>query len=65
MAINYPQWLAFAKSSYQQLKWVLLEKPNARDAFVRRTIYEELDEVFKTVEASFDDISAEYIVVFE
>lgn len=27
MAINYPQWVAFAKYSYKQLKWVLLEKP--------------------------------------
>ncbi len=35
MAINYPQWLAFAKYSYQQLKWALIEKPNARDAYVR------------------------------
>ena len=65
MAINYPQWLAFAKYSYQQLKWVLLEKPNARDAYVRGILYEELDEVFKSVDTTFDDISADYIVVFE
>lgn len=65
MAINYPQWIAFAKYSYQQLKWVLLEKPNARDAYVRGILYEELDEVFKSVDATFDDISADYIVVFE
>lgn len=65
MAINYPQWLAFAKYSYQQLKWVLLEKPNARDAYVRGILYEELDAVFKSVDTTFDDISADYIVVFE
>lgn len=35
MAINYPQWIAFAKYTYKQLKWVLIEKPNARDAYVR------------------------------
>ena len=65
MAINYPQWIAFAKYSYQQLKWVLLEKPNARDAYVRGIIDEELNEVFKSADETFDDVSAGYIVVFE
>lgn len=65
MAINYPQWLAFAKYSYQQLKWVLLEKPNARDAYVRGVINEELTEIFESVDKTFDDVSADYIVVFE
>lgn len=65
MAINYPQWIAFAKYSYQQLKWVLLEKPNAIDAYVRGILYEELNEVFASVDTTFDDISANYIVVFE
>ena len=65
MAINYPQWLAFAKYSYQQLKWVFIEKPNARDAYVRGILYDELHEVFSSVEATFDEISVDYIVVFE
>ena len=26
MAINYPQWVAFAKYSYSQVKWALIEK---------------------------------------
>ncbi|MST51665.1 hypothetical protein [Hornefia butyriciproducens] len=63
MAINYPQWLAFGKYSYQQLKWVLIEKPEARDAFVRGTINEQLDEVLLSVDETFTDISREYIVV--
>ena len=65
LAIYYAQWIALAKYLYQQLKWILLEKPNARDAYVRGILYEELDEVFKSVDATFDDISADYIVVFE
>lgn len=65
MAINYPQWIAFAKYSYQQLKWVLIEKPNARDAYVRGIINEQLAEVFEDVDSTFDEISADYIVVFE
>lgn len=65
MAINYPQWLAFGKYSYKQLKWVLLEKPEARDAYVRGILYEELDELFDLVEENFNDYLTEYIVVFE
>lgn len=65
MAINYPQWIAFAKYSYQQLKWVLIEKPNARDAYVNGILNEQLAAVLDDVGATFDEISAEYIVVFE
>lgn len=65
MAINYPQWIAFAKYSYKQLKWVLLEKPAARDAYVRGVLNEQLAEIFEDVDSTFDEISADYIVVFE
>lgn len=65
IAINYPQWIAFAKYSYKQLKWVLLEKPNARDAYVRGIINEQPAVVFEEMDSTFDEISAEYIVVFE
>lgn len=65
MAINYPQWIAFAKYSYKQLKWALIDKPSARDAYVRGVINEELDGVFSSVDSTFDEFSANYIVVFE
>lgn len=65
MAINYPQWLAFGKYSYQQLKWALIEKSEARDAYVRGTINEQLDRVFLSVENTFSDFSTEYIIVME
>lgn len=65
MAINYPQWIAFAKYSYKQLKWVLLEKPAARDAYVHGVLNEQLADVFEEVDDTFDEIAAEYIVVFE
>lgn len=65
MAINFLQWIAFAKYSYKQLKWILVEKPNARDAYVRGILNEQLTEVLEDVYSTFDEISAEYIVVFE
>lgn len=46
MAINYPQWLAFAKYSYMQLKWAMVEKPAASDAYTLGRINDELQEVF-------------------
>lgn len=64
MAINYPQWIAFAKYSYKQLKWVLLEKPELRDAYVRGIIAEELNEVYAEIDNTFAEMSEKYIVVF-
>ena len=64
MAINYPQWIAFAKYSYKQLKWVLLEKPELRDAYVRGIIAEELNEVYAEIDETFAEMSEQYLVVF-
>lgn len=63
MAINYPQWIAFAKFSYQQLKWVLIEKPEMRDAYIRGKLYAEYLDVIDDVDATFDEFSKNYIVV--
>lgn len=65
MAINYPQWLAFAKYSYQQLKWVLMGKPNARELYIKRYLYENLWDVFYSTDEIFNEFSTKYIVVFE
>lgn len=65
MAINYPQWIAFAKYSYSQLKWTLLEKPELRDRYVTGQLYEELEEAELAVDHTFNDFAKDYIVVFE
>ena len=43
---------------------MLIEKPNARDAYVHGKLNEQLSEVLKDVDTTFDEISSEYIVVF-
>lgn len=63
MAINYPQWLAFAKYSYKQLKWVLIEKPDMRDAYVNGELYGDYLNVIDGVDKTFEDYSKDYIVV--
>jgi len=64
MAINYLEWISFAKYSYKQLKWALLEKPELRDAYVRGTIFEELSVVYEDIDAAFREYAEKYIVVF-
>lgn len=64
LAINYPQWILFAKYSYKQLKWVLLEKPELRDAYVRGIIAEELKEVYNEVNRTFDEFAKDKIVIY-
>lgn len=63
MAINYPQWIAFAKYSYKQLKWAIVEKPELRDAYVRGKINKELQTVYKEIDTTFKKFSEQYIAV--
>ena len=63
MAINYPQWIAFAKYSYSQLKWALLQKPELRDRYVSGRLYDELEETVLSVDHTFEDFAKDYIVV--
>ena len=65
MSINYPQWVAFAKYSYFQLKWAVISKPDAQNAYVLGKINEELSRVIDSTDALFDDFGKDYIVVME
>lgn len=63
MTINYPQWIAFAKYSYKHLKWVLIEKPELRDTYVRGKINEELQISYDEINDLFDEYTKNDIVV--
>ena len=65
LAINYPQWLAFSKYSYSQLKWALIQKPELQDQYISGRLNEELSEVLLSVDHTFNDFSKDYIVVME
>lgn len=65
MAINYPQWIAFAKYSYTQLKWVLKEKPEAREAYVSGKLEDSWKELEEEINNSFEEFSRDYYVIFE
>ena len=63
MAINYPQWMAFGKYSYQQLKWGLIDKPEARKAYVDGILNDQLTDVFYSVDRTFYSYFDHYVVV--
>ena len=46
------------------LNSILLEKPAARDAYVRGIINDELNRVFEEVDETFDAFTTDHIVVF-
>ena len=65
MAINYPQWIAFAKYSYKQLKWAVVEKPLAREAYVSGKLEDSWKKLEAEISDTFEEFSKDYYVVFE
>ena len=65
LAINYPQWLAFGKYTYKQLKWVLVEKPIAQYYYLEDRIEEELNEVYEDIDNLMDEMSDSFVFVYE
>ena len=65
MTINYAQWITFAKYSYTQLKWVLMEKSELRDAYVSNQIYKETKEICDKVNRTFEEFGKDYVVIFD
>lgn len=53
MAINYPQWMAFAKYSYQQLKWNMVKKPLLRDKYVHDKIDDNFKELYSSIGSNY------------
>ena len=65
MVINYAQWITFAKYSYTQLKWVLMENTELRDVYVSNQIYKETKEIFDKVNCTLEEFGKDYVVVFD
>lgn len=53
LSINYPQWIAFAKYSFSQLKWILINKPEMRYKYVQGFIDDEWDETYSQIDATW------------
>ena len=64
VAINYPEWIAFAQYAYSQLKSAIIEKPSRRRAYVENRINGELNEIYRESEAIITSFSASHQIVF-
>ena len=65
MAINYPQWMAFAKYSYKQLRWAVIQKPAMRDTYVEGVLNSEFKAISEETDALFEELCVGRFVVFE
>ena len=64
ITINYAQWITFAKYSYSQLKWVLIEKNELKDLYVSKKIYKETQEVYDHINTTFNNFNNDFVVIF-
>lgn len=64
-AINYPEWIAFAKYSYQQFKWVIISKPMARLNYIDGKISESFSLIENDIDKFLAEYSDEYVFVFD
>ena len=54
MAINYPQWLAFGKYAFSQLKWSLYQKSELRNKYVMGKIEDERIGILEEINKNYD-----------
>ena len=57
LAINYPQWIAFAKYSIAQLKWTLIKKPEMRYKYVQDILDEEWLNTYNETESLWKEFN--------
>ena len=63
MAINYPQWVSFAKYSYKQLKWALVEKPRLREQYISGYLDDEFNSILESTNATMERFADKYTFV--
>lgn len=55
MAINYPQWLAWAKYAFSELKWELVNRPEIQNKYVMSLIEDERRDILQQINKYYDD----------
>ena len=63
MAINYPQWLAFSRYAFKQLKWWLWEKETKRDKYVMDLIDKEGNDILAMINKEFESFQPRLLIV--
>lgn len=63
MSINYPEWMAFIKYSFSQLKWTLIEKPLLRNRYVDDRLNEEWQHLSSLIGETWQQMEEEYLII--
>ncbi len=63
LAVNYPGWLTFAKYSYKQLKWALIQKPYLKEAYINNKLFENLQLVYEEIDNTFKEYNEKYNMI--
>lgn len=63
--INYPQWLSFAEYSIKEFKWVLYDKPQLRDKYVRGVIDDEWSDLYDELVVLWQDMAENTNVIYK
>ena len=62
--VNYAQWLAFAKYSTKQLKWILADKPNMRHKYVMDIIQGKWDSLYGDLDDLWNEFTDGATIVY-
>jgi hypothetical protein len=63
LSINYPQWIAFFKYGFQQLKWVAIEKEKQMNEYVQEEINDDWDSIDKLLDDTWGIVSDKNIIL--
>lgn len=60
LAINYPQWLAFFKYSYQEVHYQLFIEPEQKRRFFEEHDYLQYDRLYTDIDTLFEEVLLDY-----
>ena len=63
LAINYPEWLTFARYSYKQLKWALIQKPRLKEAYINNNLIENLQLIYDEIDKTYKEHEDKYNII--
>jgi len=63
MDINYPQWIAFARYSLNQLKWVLYTKPKLKYKYIMDFINDEWEVIIDNSDGLWREMTNDAIII--
>ena len=63
LSINYPQWIMFAKYSFIQLKWNIIDKPEKRLDYIQDKLDIEVNDMYKLIDDTWYNFSKDAIII--